>query len=227
MARKTKRTCTEAHHIGLAIVQNFAYYRSALRGIRRFIESRPQWSVTSLTPTPEALQGRSRHRPEGVIASVTSVPMGQALANWKRPVVNISAALPSPQFHWVNVNNTEIGQLAVDHFLELGLRRFAYVGSPDHLFSTQREQAFRQAAQRTGHEVNLYKVDPSKWVPLLDSSGGPDPAFGQQWDLDSALARWLRQLPKPIGIFVPLDSWGVQVAEACRRAEVRIPEEVA
>jgi LacI family transcriptional regulator len=39
--------------------------------------------------------------------------------------------------------------------------------------------------------------------------------------------RWLRSLPKPVGVFVPNDLWGVQVGEACRQVELRVPEDVA
>ncbi|WP_437227903.1 substrate-binding domain-containing protein [Planctomicrobium sp. SH661] len=214
-------------HVGLVIVQNFAYYRHALRGIRRYIEACPEWQVTSLTPAVETLQMRSRFRPAGIIASVTSRQMEQELAKWRRPVVNISAALPQHRFAWVNIDNSKVGELAARHFLELGLRQFAYIGSPDHLFSTERQTAFEQAVRTAGFHVENYRAKRTARPRGSNRDAVPDPAFGQQWELDPLLGRWLKNLPKPVGVFVPLDSWGVQVAEACRRADIEIPEEVA
>ena len=41
------------------------------------------------------------------------------------------------------------------------------------------------------------------------------------------MARWLADLPKPVGVMACNDDRGREVLEACRAAKVRIPEEVA
>jgi hypothetical protein len=43
-------------HIGLVFVHSFAFYRGVLRGIRRFVESRPQWLFASVSPTQQPLR---------------------------------------------------------------------------------------------------------------------------------------------------------------------------
>src|SRR5205807_2039185 len=47
------------------------------------------------------------------------------------------------------------------------------------------------------------------------------------WPIDRHVHRWLRRLPKPIGIFAASDIWGMQLSEACRQAHLRVPEDVA
>jgi LacI family transcriptional regulator len=42
-----------------------------------------------------------------------------------------------------------------------------------------------------------------------------------------ALAHWLRGLPRPTGIIAGNDEWGQRVLDACRRAGICVPEEVA
>ena len=42
-----------------------------------------------------------------------------------------------------------------------------------------------------------------------------------------AIAQWLRALPKPAAIFTCYDAHGQRVLEACRRAGIAVPEEVA
>jgi len=63
---------TASIHLALVFVQNFAYYRRAMHGIRRFVEARPDWLVTSIAPDPESTRVPVRFRPQGVIASVTT-----------------------------------------------------------------------------------------------------------------------------------------------------------
>ena len=48
-------------------------------------------------------------------------------------------------------------------------------------------------------------------------------------DIEDAagIARWIKNLPKPCGIFACCDSWARVVARYCRVAEVRIPDEIA
>src|SRR4029453_10165803 len=45
--------------------------------------------------------------------------------------------------------------------------------------------------------------------------------------LDKRLSRWLKELPKPVGIFAGHDVWALQVVEACRLGGLRVPEDVA
>jgi LacI family transcriptional regulator len=115
------------------------------------------------------------------------------------------------------VDNGPVGQLAAAHFLERGLRHFGYIGPPDHLYSIERYEAFRQALQQAGHTVAYYHTPANlSFDPL-----------GRRWDLDRGVYHWLRNLPKPVGVFVPGDDWGVQVMEACRQVGLRVPEDVA
>ncbi len=202
--------------IGLVVSHSYAYYRGVVRGIAHFAETRPQWLFTSIAPEHQSLQGLGRFRPAGLIASVNMPSLVQALSSWRRPVVNVSVILPGLQFPRVGVDKARVGQLAAAHFLERGLRHFAYVGSPDHEVSTERRAAFCQALMEAGHTVACYQTP----------AGLPFDPHGQRWDLDRGVYRWLRALPRPVGLFVPGDEWGVQVSEACRQVGLRMPEDV-
>jgi LacI family transcriptional regulator len=203
--------------IGLAVNHSYAYYRGVLRGVAHFAETQPQWLFTSIVPEQRSLQALGRFRPAGLIASVHLQSLVQAFSSWRRPVVNVSAVLPGLWFPRVGVDNARVGQLAAVHFLERGLRHFGFVGSPDYLYSTERHAAFCRALQKAGHTVASYH-SPAH-LPF-------DP-LGRRWDLDRGIYRWLRALPRPVGVFVPGDDWGVQVSEACRQVGLRVPEDVA
>jgi LacI family transcriptional regulator len=203
--------------IGLVFVHSFFYYRGALRGIRRFLDARPQWHFTSLVPEQQSLCMPGQFRPEGLLATVNSKLLVRALASWRRPVVNVSAVLPGLRYPRVGADNVQIGQLAAAHFLERGLRHFGFIGRRGYLFSMERRASFGEAVQQAGYRVACYE---------LPAHVSFDP-LGRRWDLDRAVIEWLQRLPKPVGVFVPHDSWGVQVAEACHRAALRVPEDVA
>lgn len=53
-----------------------------------------------------------------------------------------------------------------------------------------------------------------------------DPA-GHLWALDEKVLRWVRGLPRPVGVFAANDAWGVQLIEVCRQANLRVPDDVA
>jgi LacI family transcriptional regulator len=105
--------------------------------------------------------------------------------------------------------------MAAGHLLEHGFRHFTYCGDPRFAWSSVRRDSFYQAVSRAPHNgVIVEGCDP----PTRGPDAETDPAI---------LVHWIRSLPKPIGIFACHDARGAQVVEACRRAGVRVPDEVA
>jgi LacI family transcriptional regulator len=202
-------------YIGLVIPHSFSYYRGILRGVRRYVEAKPHWRFTSVDATRLR---RSEPLPaDGLIVALNTPMLAEALSRWRRPLVNVSNVIPNLRFPRLGIDNVQVARLAASHFLERGLRKLAFVGPRDHLFSTERKAAFCRVAQAAGAAVVCY--DRVKRLPF-------DP-LGQRWDLDRAVQNWLRTLTKPVGIFAADDIWGVQVAEACLRSGLRVPEDVA
>jgi LacI family transcriptional regulator len=200
--------------IVLVFLHTLGYYRGILRGVRRYVEARPHWLVTSIAPERESL--RVPFQPDGLIASLNTMRLVRSLSTWRRPVVSVSAVFPNLRFPRVGTDNVKIGQVAAAHFQERGLANFGFVGCPNCLFSAEREASFCQAVRDLGHVAACYRSRAPASDPIR-----------QRWDLDPAVSKWLRSLRKPVGIFVPNDVWGAQIAEACRRVELRVPEDVA
>jgi LacI family transcriptional regulator len=203
--------------IGLMVTHSFAYYRGVLRGIGHYAQTRPRWQFVSIVPGRESVQWRGRHRPVGLIASVNTQQVVRALSSWPRPLVNVCGLLPGLRFPRVGVDNVLVGRVAAAHFLECGLYHFGFVGPPDYLYSTLRHEGYCQTLREAGYTVVSYG----------GLANRPFDPTGQSWHLDRGVHRWLRALPKPVGVFVPDDDWGVQVAEVCRQVGLRVPEDVA
>jgi LacI family transcriptional regulator len=209
---------TRPIRIGIVMTHGYSYFRDILLGIRRYAETQPRWIFTTVAAEPPALKAFAEFKPDGLIASIDTPGLKKALAAMRRPVVNIAAVLRQPlPFPRVGVDNAEVGRLAAQHFLERGLRHFAFVGNPQWLYSIAREAAFRATLEQSNASVVSYHDD-------VEHSFDPR---GQQRPLDRRVHRWLLALPKPIGIFTPNDLWGVRVTEVCRQKGLRVPEDVA
>src|SRR5262249_28594305 len=57
------------------------------------------------------------------------------------------------------------------------------------------------------------------------SRGRPGPGFWEKQQ--KALVGWIKSLPKPVGVMASTDLTGQQFLEACQRAGVVVPEQVA
>jgi LacI family transcriptional regulator len=110
----------------------------------------------------------------------------------------------------VETDDREIARLATNHFLERGFRHFAYCGDDRFNWSRWRGDHFCKLLETAGHRCHIF-------VPLR-----------QQSDTQiRAMEDWLRQLPKPVGVFACYDIRGQQVLDACRNAGLAVPDEIA
>lgn len=203
--------------IGLAINHSYACWRAVLRGISQYAETKPRWLFSSILPERQPLEALRRNRFSGLIATFEDFAFARGLSSWRRPVINVSNILPKLPFPYVGVDNSQVGQVAAGHFLDRGLHHFGYFGPRDYQYSIERAQAFLQALQQVGQTCSCFHLP----INL------PFDSHNRQWVIKPTVHRWLKKLPKPVGVFTPGDNWGVQLAEACRQAELRVPEDVA
>lgn len=112
------------------------------------------------------------------------------------------------------------GRLAVDHFHQRGFKDVGFIGfNPQRLDANNYSMfvAFRQRAEALGVTCHL--------MSLKDAANpGTD---GQILKRRDAMAKWLADLPKPMGIFTFADFLSVQAFMACLQAGLSVPEEVA
>jgi LacI family transcriptional regulator len=149
---------------------------------------------------------------DGIIARVSTVTMARQLRTLSVPVVNISGILlPGKHFPTVASDLLAAGRLAAQHFLDRGFKSFAYCGILRFPYVAQQYQGFASLAKEAGYPCEAYK-----------------PAAGEQgWTGQlSAIGRWLKQLPKPVGILTWARTASILI-EACHLARLNVPEEVA
>ncbi len=202
--------------VGLVFPYNLGYCRGILRGIRQFAETQPAWSCMLVGPEAGSVRSLMRLRPAGLIAFVFKRSLGRTLRRAHCPLVNVCGVLPDTGMARVGLDDAAAGRLAATHLLEHGLRHFAFLGHMNHAGSKRRERSFQATVIAAGGTFSVYHEPRTK-------AFYPD---GRIWALSSDAQRWLRLLPKPVGIFTCFDMWGVQLAEACRQLGLRVPEDV-
>ena len=200
--------------VALLIETSNAYARGLLAGIEDYLIAHGPWSVYL------GERGRGDQPPDwlakwdgdGIIARIENRSIARALAAMRAPVVDLSAARLLPRAPVVTTDNAAIARLAVQHFTERGFRHFAYCGAARFAWSVARGEYFSLLVRGHGHTCATYAP--------------PGPRVSGDAEVD-AIARWLCALPKPVAVFACYDAHGQRVLDACRRAGLAVPEEVA
>lgn len=201
--------------VALLIETSNAYARGLLRGVVAYLREHEPWSVHL------AEHGRGDRPPDwlatwrgdGILARIETPAMARALRRLKMPIVDVSAARLIPALPWFETDDSAIAQMAFDHLRDRGCRRFAYCGDARFNWSNWRGEHFQRAVAAEGGECLFYQ--PARRFRPDDAAQGDD------------LARWLRKLPKPVGIMSCYDPHGRQLLDACRRVGIAVPDEVA
>ena len=204
-------------HVALLIETTRSYTRGLLRGVRRYMSERGPWSVylemrALESPPPAWLRG---WRGDGILTRTGSQAMADAVRQTRVPAVELRATKLRHRLPFVGVDNGALGSMVAEHLLDRGFRQFAVYDLDTERFFEERRDNFVQTVQARGCECQVYHAPehrerPSKWEAHQD-----------------ALARWVRRLPKPVGIMACTDQLGFWLLDACRRAEVAVPEEAA
>ena len=187
-----------------------------IRGIRayalRIRLGHPQRSARPRHP-PFAPQWK----PDGIIAELFHAEFARRLLRMNKPVVDTAFWLPNLKVRVVDVDPVAVGRMAAEYLSSLNLTRFAFFGSASAEYSRIRLQSFRQRLREAGYEITICHGEYLREAPTTTS-----------WKkMESQTRRWLRQLPKPVGVFASNDVLARSLADMCSQLGLHIPDEVA
>jgi LacI family transcriptional regulator len=104
-----------------------------------------------------------------------------------------------------------IGIMAANHLLERGFKHYGFCGFYSFIWSKNRCEVFTDTIQKAGYDVHLFGHKKFR-----------------SWDQENdALSKWLKTIPKPIGIMCCNDDRSYQVAQICKSLDINIPDSVA
>jgi LacI family transcriptional regulator len=196
------------------------YDREACRGIQAYCDHHEQWEF-HLEPDPMGSEVVRRLRvalrqwkADGIIAPIRSDHVEKLIRSSGLPAVNISGfrKLKMPT---VTCDDVAVGQLAARHFLGNGFKNFGFVALNSRAYVYERYAGFADELAKGGFACQAFR----------DQYTGADQ---NDWVRNSReMDRWLLTLPKPVAISCIHDLRAMEVAWACRRLGLRVPDDVA
>lgn len=207
----------EAPHVALIIETSKIYGREILRGVASFIQVNPGWSVFATErghddPDPRWLESWNG---AGIITRSMDLEQCRLAKERGIAVVSLRHLVDQPEFPTLLPDQEIIARRVVDHFLERGVSNFGYVGVSGR---KGWERMRRKAFLNTLNEKGDYHIALRPELADLELS----------WEEEQEqIVSWVKGLPKPIGVMVAHDTQGIQIIDACRRAGIQVPDEVA
>lgn len=202
--------------VALLVETTRTYTRELLAGVRRYVSTHGPWScfleLRALESGPPPWL--KNWDGDGIITRTFTQEMADVVAATGLPAVELRATFLKSTLPFVGMDNQLIGQMVAEHFFDRGYQSFAVYSLHTERFFVERVQNFVAAVQARGGACSI--------LPEPISDRAADWEKGQ-----TRLVAWLTALPKPVGIFSANDQLGVRVLDACQRAGIPVPEEVA
>jgi len=202
------------------------YGRGLLRGILRYSRLHGPWSLYAAPGhLHQAFPKGASWKGTGIIARIGSAETERRIRSLRLPCVvssldESSSPLDLTRFGEIRTDSEAIAHMGVVHLLEAGFRRFAFCGFLNCHWSAIRERAFLQFAREHGFFCSAHRIARANWMQ--------SPNWMKNWQKEQPLMiRWVKSLPKPVGLMACNDACGREVLQACATAELRVPDEVA
>jgi LacI family transcriptional regulator len=215
--RATVARPPKQRQVALLIETSNAYARGLLEGVTAYLREHRPWSIYISEhgrgdSVPHWLRG---WHGDGIIARIENRNIARAVVERKLPIVDLSAARLLPGVPWAETDDAAIARMAFAHLMERGFRHMGFCGLTNYKWAVWRRDEFVRSAEDAGCDCQVHMTS-------VRAGRVSDWAADQ-----NDLARWLKKLPKPVGVFACFDIRGRQVLDACRGAGLRVPDDVA
>ena len=196
-----------------------SYGRGILQGISSYVNERGHWMIT--------LHERGIHdmppnwlknwNGDGLI-SRTANPA--TLAVLKQLTCRYVELLGDEVERPADVTEDEenVCRLAFEHFRDRGLKFYALYAYGNAWWVRFRIQTYINILKNEGITCHLLEEKSSRRINL-------HPVWDERYE--KPLIEWLRGLPKPVGLMTLYDYQSALVIEACHKAGIAVPEEIA
>ena len=189
------------------IPTTFGYGRGVMSGAMEYVWGHPDVEMLCFQEKYPPAEMLREWGADGLLGIFSKFRPVEPYLSLGIPILNVSSAPRSAPVINVRADQIEVGRLAAEHLKEKGVREFAYLGVQDYQFSRERGRGF--AAELPGKTVHTYTLPPSMWAWL------------------ELLHEWVKQLPKPCGVFCAGDNEARMLLSVCRTSDVSVPEELA
>ncbi len=199
--------------IVLLLETSRAFGRHLIIGITKYAKLHGPWSFYK---EPIDLKSSIPHltnwNPDGIIMRDTLI--SKELLKLKKPtILAIHDSKYPKDVPVIKTDSYAIAKMASEHFLEKGLKNFAFCGFDEYDWSEGRKFYFNKFINEAGYKTYNYVSPKGKKI---------------YWKNEQKhLINWIKSLPKPIGIFACNDDRGQHILEVCKLMNIKIPDDVA
>ena len=205
---------TAIPNVVLLVETSREFGRSFMYGIARYSRNHGPWAFyREPGGMNQALPHLQKAQVDGII--MRTPQKYNELVSLNRPtILVIHQESKESYFPRVITCGEKIGYMAAEHFLDKGFREFGFCGFDDMFWSRERRHFFAARLQASGYTPRVYQQARHK--------------SQRAWENEKAyLVDWIKGLPKPVGILACNDDRGQHVTEACKIADLRVPDDVA
>ncbi|MCC5831218.1 MAG: substrate-binding domain-containing protein [Phycisphaeraceae bacterium] len=199
-----------AIRIGVTVPAEWDHFRGVALGAARYC------SAHSLSPMLIGMQGEtlpdlSQFRLDGIVISVFGPEMVDGVVKHGIPAINVSSNYDCDVLPRVLVDDDQVGQMAAQYFLGQGFKHLAFLGIAHHGYSRDRRAGFERVLTEAGITCHAFEGgEPTDWSGQLERFG-----------------RWLRDMPKPLGVLACNDMRARSLVHACQEVSLDVPGEVS
>jgi len=203
--------------VALLIETSRTYGRELLHGVRRYVTEHGPWSIFAEIRDLESKPPTWLRTwdGDGILTRTVSQTMIDAVQAVGVPTIELRSTKLLHKFPFVGINNTDLGKMCAEYLLERGYQHFGvYELTTEHFF-IERSRSFASFINKSGFVCHAFRQSSNREKPMV-------------WEKQQRLlVDWLMQLPKPIAILACTDQLGFWLLDACARAEIAVPEQVA
>ncbi len=208
--------------IGIYIERQRAWGRRVCEGIATFAQAHPEWQL-GIIEHDDLTRPGGLDQFDGILARIPDARTADAFLRTGKPVADMTNenACHGSIFPGVSQNNSAIGIMAAEHFIEHRFEHFAFLGYAKTRFSQERYASYSKHLKRHGHTCHVHELPHDDHTRSVQS-GRMNFRIGSR-----SVARWLHELPKPCAIFCATDLCGYMASCTCSAEGLSVPDSVA
>lgn len=206
---QTKPRITEQNipTISIFVETATSWGRRVVSGILSYARTHGPWHIQVEPRGPDEEPDIPRNaKCDGIIARIGSQKFADQLLALNVPIINVSSIkIPGIVYPRVTTSSEAVCRMAANHLAVRGIRNFGYIGNIDQSYVYSQYDAFVHALAERGFTCS-------------SCSHTEDP---------DNIVKWLRELPKPVGILCWGPRIGRLVIDNCLAAGIAVPHDVA
>lgn len=191
--------------------------RRVIEGVSQYAREHGPWSIffedwgLDVVSTAPFMEWRF----DGVISRAMNAKVAKFIRAAQLPRVELLGMSPKDPVD-VKMDIGLAAKMAVEHFLNHGYRHFAFCTVAFNWWTVEHDKRFREAVEEKGYQSHTYST----------CATNKSVFFWNRFH-EKEVAKWLRRLPRPIGIYAGADNIAVHLLDLCGRMKISVPDEIA